>query len=1226
MFERLGWTQLGWISVACALAYAGCADDAGKTGDGTDTVVDSSPFDTVFGDSIVFDSEPPDTSPEDTGVTQETQADSSTSTEPADTALATDTGERPDTSVPPLLVDRCRLQFPAEIRAFTGTEVDVFGRLEVRGLTDLTTDNSTDSRVTAQLGFGPAGAAPPTWSAWIDAAPNSLFDATAAGEPALDEYVATLTVPAAGDYAFAFAFSVDGGTSYTYCDLDNGTGSDGSEDGYQGANAGAMVALADPCDPNPCADTPPVCAGSTLRTFPATGTCTVLGESADCTYPPTSTVDCAVATQACDPMSATCVDDPCNPNPCVMPPAPTCDGNAVVTTVATGSCQEDAGTSACTYAEASRTDCGAEFCTAGVCNPWRGVAVGDVAITEIMAAPVVVADQVGEWFEITSLASDPVNLRGVTVRDQGASTFDIDADLVIAPGAWVVLARNGDMSVNGGVSADFVYAGMQLVTSGVDAVILELETTTLDAVTWDTTWAFFDGASLSLEADAVDTNAAVSNDDASRWCPSNTLYGDGDRGTPGAVNDACPNPCLPNPCDTPPDGCSGTVLTGYQTPGSCDVIAGSPDCSYREVTSIDCHTTDQACDSPTRACVDDACTGVICDSAPAPQCGNNTVVTFAPTGTCQANAGGICAHAEASRTDCSGETPTCNAGICVDFRPAGVGDLVITEIMTNPAVSDATGEFFELYNVSADRVNLEGLTVQDDDGEDFVVTGEFVVEPGAYAVFIRDGDLNVNGQIPFDYVYGNAMAMSPNDELVILRDDTEIDRVVWVSSMWPVDTMARSMALDPGALTASANDDPDNWCLSTSVIDSSQATPGDPNDLCSPPLCDPNPCTAPPVDSCTGEVSTTHSMPGTCDDSSGSVVCDYAPLVVDCATNNQRCQDTTAACVDCLADSDCIAPFEVCGGGDTCVTGCQDDVYVGNGARLSATVLDVDILVEDLVLCDANAGDWFQVALADGDTLEVLVDYGGSAELTLALFDPAGTEVAGAATSSFPTTNSVEFSYLVPAAGAGNYTFRISGAVAVYGMLATFGGAPPSGGTLFFSEYIEGSSSNKAVEIYNGDTDDKSLANCAVNLYANGGSTPFASLMLTDAAAFGSGATIAAGELVVICANATDGAVLPFCDDAAAVRSSVINFNGDDALQLVCDGAVLDVIGQVGFRPSPAWGSGGITTQNDTLVRCGVTRGDAVGDDLFDPSMTGTWLGFAQDEDANLGAHTVSCP
>ena len=51
----------------------------------------------------------------------------------------------------------------------------------------------------------------------------------------------TLSVSQAGTYDFAARFSSDGGSTWTYGDRNAGPGSDGSEDGYQSVNAGALT-------------------------------------------------------------------------------------------------------------------------------------------------------------------------------------------------------------------------------------------------------------------------------------------------------------------------------------------------------------------------------------------------------------------------------------------------------------------------------------------------------------------------------------------------------------------------------------------------------------------------------------------------------------------------------------------------------------------------------------------------------------------------------------------------------------------------------------------------------------------------------------------------------------------------------------------------------------------------------------------------------------------------
>ena len=166
--------------------------------------------------------------------------------------------------------------------------------------------------------------------------------------------------------------------------------------------------------------------------------------------------------------------------------------------------------------------------------------------------------------------------------------------------------------------------------------------------------------------------------------------------------------------------------------------------------------------------------------------------------------------------------------------------------------------------------------------------------------------------------------------------------------------------------------------------------------------------------------------------------------------------------------------------------------------------------------------------------------------------------------------------------------------------------APGSTGDLFFSEYVEGSGNNKALEIYNPLPVAVNLADYTVRLYNNGAATPNTSLVL--------GGTLAPGAALVI-ANPSAGAALL----ALAQRTSgVCGFNGDDALVLEKGGVVVDAIGQVGFDPGTQWSAGGVGTLDRTLRRkAGIMRGDATATDGFDPSLE--WDGFAIDDFSGLG-------
>ena len=166
---------------------------------------------------------------------------------------------------------------------------------------------------------------------------------------------------------------------------------------------------------------------------------------------------------------------------------------------------------------------------------------------------------------------------------------------------------------------------------------------------------------------------------------------------------------------------------------------------------------------------------------------------------------------------------------------------------------------------------------------------------------------------------------------------------------------------------------------------------------------------------------------------------------------------------------------------------------------------------------------------------------------------------------------------------------------------------------LFISEYIEGGSYNKVIEIYNGTGTAVDLTPYSLELYSNGSSTPSQSMALSG--------TLADGDVFIIANNKADEAVLAIAD---ATSGSVINFNGDDAVALQKGEALVDVIGQIGFDPGSAWGSNPVTTLDHTLVRKStVCSGDTDGSDAFDPAIE--WDSYAKDTFTYLGAHTAVC-
>src|SRR6187402_1545895 len=150
--------------------------------------------------------------------------------------------------------------------------------------------------------------------------------------------------------------------------------------------------------------------------------------------------------------------------------------------------------------------------------------------------------------------------------------------------------------------------------------------------------------------------------------------------------------------------------------------------------------------------------------------------------------------------------------------------------------------------------------------------------------------------------------------------------------------------------------------------------------------------------------------------------------------------------------------------------------------------------------------------------------------------------------------------------------------------LAGAPGAFAAPSDLFISEYIEGTSNNKALEIYNGTGASIDLGTGAyvVQMYFNGSATVGLTISLTG--------TVASGDVFVLAQSAANAAILAQADQTNGAGW----FNGDDAVVLRKGTTVLDVVGQIGFDPGTEWGTGSQSTADNTIRRkASVCGGDA---------------------------------
>ncbi|PKO04796.1 MAG: endonuclease/exonuclease/phosphatase [Chloroflexi bacterium HGW-Chloroflexi-3] len=167
---------------------------------------------------------------------------------------------------------------------------------------------------------------------------------------------------------------------------------------------------------------------------------------------------------------------------------------------------------------------------------------------------------------------------------------------------------------------------------------------------------------------------------------------------------------------------------------------------------------------------------------------------------------------------------------------------------------------------------------------------------------------------------------------------------------------------------------------------------------------------------------------------------------------------------------------------------------------------------------------------------------------------------------------------------------------------------------LFFSEYLEGSSNNKALEIYNGTGAAVDLAAGGYNIqmFFNGSASAGLTINLVG--------TVVDGDVYVIAQSSANATILAQADQTNGAGW----YNGDDAVVLRKGTAVIDSIGQIGFDPGSEWGSGLTSTADNTLRRNNtICAGDQDGSDAFDPSIE--WDGYATDTVSDLGSHSASC-
>lgn len=211
-----------------------------------------------------------------------------------------------------------------------------------------------------------------------------------------------------------------------------------------------------------------------------------------------------------------------------------------------------------------------------------------------------------------------------------------------------------------------------------------------------------------------------------------------------------------------------------------------------------------------------------------------------------------------------------------------------------------------------------------------------------------------------------------------------------------------------------------------------------------------------------------------------------------------------------------------------------------------------------------------------------------------------------------------------PAADTGDVVVTLTATVNVNGVTDTFtfdvtviDEATPITpySEIFFSEYIEGdgSSVDRAFEIFNPTASAITLTGYTIDYYHNGDALEDGIYGQLDLSTY----TIGAGDVLVFC-NASFTASSE-CDEVFDYdTNNIVYTTGDDALALVKDAVIIDMIGVIGERPATGWVAGTGFTMDYTIVRDPSVN---MPNDVWTPSE---WIALPANTVSGAGSHTIT--
>jgi len=482
--------------------------------------------------------------------------------------------------------------------------------------------------------------------------------------------------------------------------------------------------------------------------------------------------------------------------------------------------------------------------------------LGDLVITEVMPAPSVNNNGPGEWFEV--LATRAVDLNQIELANEGTGSTVLTSDtcLGVQAGSWLLFARSSDPAQNGGLASitalfDFTLADSGSSTYPERAVIVRLDGNVIDRAHWLKTTK---GTALQRSLSSLGAGAIA------EWClaASQSRFGAGDQGTPGAANSVCTDALADAGQSSNGEANAGTggTTTLYDT-GTTNTVGRAGVGGATESSGVDgtAHTYDSGgasyllgaggashAFSLGGATYGQGAGGTTSQPRDAGSGGDRLSSDSGATSPLEAGAGGAPAVLDASANgnqcrDADGTTRT-------PIAPH-VGDLAITEFMAAPSTNNNGGaEWFEI-GVTSD-VDLNALEISNESAGSVLLSSDSClhVQAGERLVFARSADAAENGGLPFvNVTFSFTLADSgttahPERALTLRYGDVELDRVTWTKSTKGASLQRAESALDTDVARdggADGGQGVELWCVTPGPITyglGDRGTPGMHNEPC----------------------------------------------------------------------------------------------------------------------------------------------------------------------------------------------------------------------------------------------------------------------------------------------------------------------------------------------------------------------------------------------------------